>query len=812
MKKSLTKILLLLLLLVCDNQAAYDLIKDRGILIRNETTYNAKFFSSISTQTTIVHIPQPRFPTSYRFKNSCSHLNHNVHNYTVIMNQALDQTIRTRLKQHIFGTNYEPKPPSTASPTTSTGLDYRGLPKSLFLPPSEASKSLSAVYNYFPSNVKVSSLKTSMKNVQNLGTTRLGQYVGLDCSKIVHTITFTAIEPLKAIALIIRANPTIQYDLKYDFKLQTKLKTRANTNFCSDRQVYARHTTYPVAVWSCSWEGTNPVKVEIFLNTQSKAICEQFRISKILVFPVINDVKRRNRRQTGLVLAGAAAAGSFIYTQIAKFFRTDNRDIEAIEKVIKVEDTQNHLRDREISDLTKGIAFISNNMDQLLSTTHDEICSFEVKAEDITVSEVIRSVASEYIQSLEDMLIATLIPLEGSLPSQIAHQLCATANSLSKDQCRIFYEKREHLTISSIHFSNLEDDSEPVMATLQVKISVPVFEEYDLTVHRILSVPLPLSTSSNGKNFHFMEYESLPNWYAQFHTYDRKVSLDNCQRISTTFFCPLDKLNSLFSTDSICLNSITLQKTSCPMKEIASLTNCLIAAEQNILLISHVGDVSLQNQSKHSLQHSNILNLNQVGKRITGSNITVLTGPDSIQVTCTQARFIYRPVSNEPVIVNNRQISTDIREFPIINFSEDDIRRWEETDREISHQQSQMQHIQDDSILAEIELKKSMNNNKIGEMLNVKSTTFQNWVEFFGIIISVIVFIYLVIKLIMLTKTFWSWMWGRCCGSCCIKKQRPKTNGHTNEPAIELITRENSRKSAPGRIPNTRSVYDIASK
>lgn len=806
-----TKILVILLCsLTMRTDAHFDLLRHRGLLIKNETTLDSAFYGSMSFQTVTLHIPTPKFTPEYRFRNGCVHLNHNIHNLSDTINLALEQTLRTRLKNHIFGSNVEQKPRATA--TYPTELDYRSLPKSIFQKPkpNEKPQTLSSIYHYTPAQLKIVSIKPSMSNIDNLSTTRLSSYIGFDCSRLMHTIRFTAIEPLKAIALIFRTNDEIKSKIKFDVTLKTKMQSRAATSLCNEGQMYSLNTYYPVKIWTCSWEGVKPVDVQIFVNTENKNICEKLRLSKLLVFPEIPPI-RRKRRQAGFVVAGAMAAGGFIYSQISKFFHHDNRDIQAVEKAIKITDIEDELRDREIGNLTKGLAILSHNENQILTSTHNQICAFEDANEEITIADIIRSAATEYIQSIEDTLIGTLIPLQGNLPSSIAKKICSSANPASSQHCENFYDKRDHTQISSVHFLNLKDETEPLLAAMKIKIAIPTFEPYLVSTHKILAVPLPLSVSSDKKNFHFMRYNNLPKYFAYFKTYERRVPLDNCERIKTTFFCPMDKLNELYSSDTICLNSIDLQKTNCELKEITSLSNCFISSNENALMVSHVGDITLQHQSAFSTYSSNILNLNQLGQKIVGSNITVLTGSKPIDVSCTQARFTYRPITSEPIIIEEKPLSLSAKEFPISTFNDNDIKSWETTDAEISHQQSQMQHIVDKAIQEEIELKKIKNQNKISELLKVKSTTFQNWVEFAGIIIMVILFIYLIFKLIMAIKPLGAWLWKTCC---CIKRRRRSQNAHSNEPAIELVEREESnslsRRSTPRRQRNVASTYDIA--
>ena len=804
MRPNIITILQLLQLAV----ANYDFIRDRGLLIKNETNLRATFIGTTTLHTTFLKIKQPVIPISFRFGNRCTKWNRNVHNMTTTLTQVLDQTLRERLKAHLFGTNTETTktPPSTRAP--ETGLDYRALPKSVFIKPKLSSEGLSQIFHYSPPGIKVSHPSSTMNNIQSLGSTNIRSYIGFDCTRLTHVVEFNAIEPLRYISIILKTGTLAYKNFDFNIKLTTSTKSRATTSVCGPPRVYARSTSWPVVIWACDWQSLDSLDVAIVLSFQTKAICNNVRLSKVLVFPRIETINR-HRRQAGIIVAGAAAAGGFIYSELSKWFRPNNNEIDKVKRIIKMEDAEGVVRDKEIQNLTKGVAFLANQSEQLVAKVHNELCQFETGEIEFGIEEFVRSLTSSYIEQIESTLIAISIPLDNNQATDIANILCRGINPESQDFCKPYYSSNENLKVISLHFENLDKSDEPITAAIKLQLQIPTLETYRTTIHRTLHVPVPLSKSSTGQ-YHFMFYRDIPQYFANFKTYERKISLTNCKRLKSVFYCNLNTLNHLFSSDSICLNTIFNANSSCALEEIQSSTNCFIATEGNTLLLSHVGDVNIRNQEERSAK-DNVLDLARTGRQIKGSNITILSGDVPQEVTCSNARFTFRPISDEPTIIWERPLDYKKEENLVFNWNENNMKFWRQTDQEIAYQQSQMTHIQDSAIHEAIELKKVKNREKITDLIQTENMTYQNWGQLIAILTSALFLTYLFIRLLIFCRRgLLKCKESCCCAWACPQRIKGRQSRDEAQNETELLQRQGTRKSKNSSRSNTRTIYEVA--
>ena len=199
------------------------------------------------------------------------------------------------------------------------------------------------------------------------------------------------------------------------------------------------------------------------------------------------------------------------------------------------------------------------------------------------------------------------------------------------------------------------------------------------------------------------------------------------------------------------------------------------------------------------------------------SNITLLTGVTPKSVTCENARFMFRPISDDPTYIWERPLDIEDEEAIIKNWNTQHMKFWEATDTEIQKQKEQLNHIQDQSIKDAIELKKVKNKEKISDLIAEKNSSIQGWWHFTGIIVSMMFLVYLLVRLLMFCRAGIIKCKHSCNSCCCLPgagQKRTKGERHTRNDQSEnqLFSRGASTKSRKSQARSqTRSIYEVAS-
>ena len=705
----------------------------RGISIRNLTWIDGAFYSGIESREVHIRMPIPNFPEDFKFENGCANMDTslvgklgNITEYNAILAYVID----THLK-NLFYPNEKPeqiqKSPSAVEendnlnylPKSHFAVDLKskykgyGIPKKILKPETQR-----------PTNIVVSGIG-KFNNVNTLLDNSTSTYISFRCDRErTPYLRFMIHDPTKNIVIItISGAKALNIQPKFrliDTKAQGQVKQMSD-DLCRRTSHYGRGKRLQAFILDCgilAQYGPDQVLLSIDLGED----CEDVRIAEIGLTPAETNSKlqgshpndtqlKRKRRQFGEILGAIGLA-----TGLASWGSSwilHSRDTSKIKHLTKeTELAMAHQMDFDSAydkDL-QDTALVNEYTKKLLDTVHHELCAFETEQEDVKLQNFIDKLAWKYIEEVESTLTHASIPIDGNSAQKAAVQLCRSRNNNNLQHlCMDFYTKnKDNYQVQAVRY---ERDDEGVMITgavISVEVKIPKFLPSDLmTIHKLMRVPIPLFVDEDNQ-YHFAEYTDLPELFGTFPALNRRIALTNCKLYDTTYFCPSNLLNRLYSSESTCLNTVFSTKPSCKRRLIRSYASCIADSDNDILLLAHVGSVGITTDSENSAWTNVQKYYNENAAEIKSSNISIISGKAALTIRCKKSEFYY--AGDSPVITTFLQLENTTEDFPAMHSNLEGLESLRLTDETYSKLFDQMDHVQDDILRDQMRIKKLQNN------------------------------------------------------------------------------------------------------
>ena len=781
-----------------------DFLHSRGIVLENETSRDAIFYSQVEQDQYFLSYPIPEFPDSFAFRDGCYDIRNasNEKDTTDLLNKKLQLMLQSRIRKFFFG---ETEDIALPTPINETALreeaeqeSFNYIPQNIFktsekrfrgLPLSLTDKPLIT-----PITTASSELNPSMKSdfPNSLFDTRTATYIGFNCARsTTHEIRFIIQDPIDNIALVMRGPLGLArgYDeFQYDFRIVRKgekmsWKTEV-IQTCGNPTIIGRDKPLPIALWSCNNVNINkPTEFHLIMNLGEE--CSHFRITNLMIFPkegrssatqqpITPDItvgKLRKRRQFGEFLipaaigliAGISSSGGMSYSMHKK----DQEDIQNLQKKVALNEVHEEDYLEAYSKNAHETAIVNNVSQAIISKLHEEQCRFLSKNEHFSTENFLELVIQNFLAEIESTLTAMSIPLPNNPAETLAINLCRSRNPevhLIKF-CAAFYATRVNYQVQAIYFENLEKNISSIVIKLSIR--VPLLTSFGaMAIHKMTHLPLPLFVDKNGL-FHFQKYDELPTYFANFPgLLNRKVGLDKCDLYDDIFFCDYNTLNELYTNSHVCLNSVLTSSPSCQRTIIKSVSNCLTHFGTNYLILSHVGkaDVNVVNDNiYHNIQLFNSMK----APALQQSNVTFISSEEILQIDCHLASFRFVGSKGKQMYATHKSVGNISATFPLQLNEIDDYDNFKKSDKEIDELIDQLDKLDDEHMKQTLELAKRRNAGEAGVLLNMNPEEYEMWREFglpFGLgIVSVL--LTLVIGCLIVRKIKKKWTQTRFVGN-----------------------------------------------
>ena len=705
-----------------------DFLQERGIAIRNLSWYDGAFYSQVRSQEVHVTLPIPKFEEDFTFQNGCNKMstdltlkNGTAADYNIMLSYLISQRI-----DNLFFAKEQVAKDSAASSASreETTNDLLYLPSPLFAVDAQSTfhgfpaKILPSEV-FVPENIIGSGI-TALSSVDSLADNKTNTYCFFSCEpNNNHYFRFMVRRPAKGMVLVFRvAMPTRPFHPIFRIS-NTKNEglKRQSDNLCQVIRNFGSGHAIQAWILSCN-EINGEMPVELMLSINLGHRCEDVRLAEIAFYPMETDTsniwssgKSRRRRQFGEIIGGLAlAAGLSSWGSSWWYHSADSSKIKNLKKTTQLVAAHEEDFDKTFVKETQDTTLVNDYTKKLVSVLHDELCQFETDENRVKLQYFLMELSMRFLTEVEATLTHSSIPIEGNAAQKAAIQICRANNKDNLDHlCLGFYSKNiDNYKIQSVLFRRKEDDRHNILgAVITILVNVPTFLNSNLmTIHQLYKIPIPLFKDESNL-FHFAEYPDLPEIYGHFPALSRKISLEKCKKFATTYYCPLSVLNRLYSSQETCLNSIFTPSPSCVRRIIRSYSSCIGDYENNVLLLSHVGSVSLTEFNDQSTW-SNIQNFHHENdNKLLTSNVTIISGKASLVIRCEKSEFRY--FGQESVITSFLQIENSTQKFPTAISTVDGFEALKISDTNFEKYLSQMGHVQDEAIKNQLQLQKLAN-------------------------------------------------------------------------------------------------------
>ena len=704
-----------------------DFLHSRGITIRNLTWIDGAFYSGIDSKEIHIRMPIPKIPADFRFQNGCANIDKSMAGNlnTTEYNSLLAYVIDSHLK-NLFYPDEEPdriqKPPQPVN--EDDDLSY--LPKDLF------AVNLSSKLHGIPREILRPDIKPpshivasgigKFNKVSALGDNSTNTYISFRCDRERNPyLRFMINHPTQSIIIVTKSAPNaLDFQPKFrliDTKAQGQVKSMSD-DLCQRTLHFGRGKQIQAFVMNCGILAKyEPAQVLLSIDFGEK--CESIRMAEIGLLPAANSEKlrwsqsshlKRRRRQFGEFLAIAGlATGLSSWGSSWLWHSEDTSKIQNLKKDTELAIAHEEDFDKAFNKDLQDTALVNSYTEKLVDTVHHELCAFETEQETVKLQDFIDKLAWKFIEEVEATLTHATIPIDGNSAQKAAIQLCRSRNDDNVQYlCMDFYTKnKDNYQIQAVRY---ERDSEGVQITgavISVSVKIPKFLPSDLmTIHKVMKVPIPLFVDDDNL-YHFAEYLDLPELFGTFPALNRRIALTNCKLYDSTYFCPSNLLNRLYSSESTCLNTIFSTKPSCKRRLIRSYASCIADSDKDILLLSHIGSVGITAYSDNSAWKNVQKYDSENSIAIKSSNISIISGEAALNIRCKKSQFYY--AGNSPVITSFLQLENTTEDFPAMHSNLEGMESLKLTDETYDKLFNQMEHVQDDVLRDQIRIKKIQN-------------------------------------------------------------------------------------------------------
>ena len=776
-----------------------DILNTRGITLRNHTWADGAFYSGIESREVHVRMPIPKFTKDFKFRNGCHQIDKSIilpnsthEAWNAILLYVIDMRIRNLFHpEEKIDETTSPKAP-TASNAIIDNFDY--LPSPLFavdrnnirhgypnsvLPPDVI----------FPTNIIVSGLG-ELNNVPAITANKTGTFISFRCDKSAsHYLRFVIPKPIKGMLIFLR-NARPQLDFNPNFRvisLENNGGVASKTNnLCNVVRIFGSKKVHQAFILDCgTLAASGPV--EVMLSMEFQRYCSYVRLVNLAFYPA--EAKsanfwtkargERNRRQFGEIL-GIVGLATGLASWGATWYHHSNDEgkIKNLRKNTELTFAHEATFDTTFRKDLTDTALVNEYTKNLVTTVHNELCSFETSQDDIQLEDFIDKLAWKFLTEIESTLTHASIPIEGNTAQKAAIQLCRSRNKDSLAHlCLNYYAKNnENYAINSVNFE--KEDTFLTNAVLSITVQVPKFLPSQLmTVHRIMKVPIPLFVDED-KLYHFAEYVDLPEIFGHFPALNRRISLTNCKLFDDTYFCPVNLLNRLYSSESTCLNTVFSSKPSCKRRLIRSYASCIGDSDVSMLLVAHVGPIGVSAADSNPAWRNVQKYFPETANKILHTNITVFSGEAALKIRCEKSEFYF--AGEHPVVVNFLQLENDTQSFPTMNSDLEGLESLQISDEKYDSILQQLNHVDDSVLKDQIKLKKLQNSPDFYKNLPISDETASTITDWAVPALAVVATLTLACNVFCCVRRF-------CKSTCCPTKRRLRAEYSV---AKELCTRD----------------------
>ena len=720
-------------------------IRERGVAFENLTDWDVVFVTTTNKHTFDMSVKIPLLHQSFSFKRNCfsndsdlaSQIDTSLN--VTALNGRLTEIIRQKFS-HILNKG-TPKQNNIRNSrqvnrVQSQQAVYQAPAYQMFdlstYPPKELSKQifeskLTVIEHSEYGFNKHWSTKTNALFDQEIDW---ANYVKAACSSQITVIANTESQTAK-IAIVFRHEPDeTTIDLSQlrinatGFVSEENDTSQKQKIACGSPTLHGTHGYFPIIFITCDTiEETVGNDWEYIFSINSENACnksEWIRISEVLF---LTTAKSRKRRQFGLLAAaGMGLISGFGSMGLSAYYHhEDTTATKEIKKEVNIMGLNEHNFEDLASNVTHNIAIANHKTELLIEKSHKEFCQFVQKQEKIDMDEFLATLASNFANEIDQMLLSATIPLPNNDIKFAATQVCRSKNRYqsSKKHCAVYYDDKNTYRIDSIYI-DLDGNSKPEIL-IRLVLEVPTLNKYEgVTAHALAHVPTPLYKDKKD-TYHFWRYNDIPRKFAVFSQHgERKIPLSTCSEKKKIFFCELNILNDLYANQVTCLNTIFSNNPKCTYTVIQSISNCVYSAEDSFVLISHIGEITVQ---KSSQKPNNIVlldNQNQQSEYGT-TNISFISSAHEIRIKCKRTSFYYSSPFDPPTAIHMNASEATVSHYWAKDIQS--LESLETTDEEISQYIQSMKHVTDQNIIDAFKLQQKTNEDAIDKALSANLNT-----------------------------------------------------------------------------------------
>ena len=666
-------------------------IRERGVAFENLTDWDVVFVTTTNKHTFDMSVKIPLLHQSFSFKRNCFSNDSDLASQigtslnVTALNGRLTEIIRQKFS-HILNKG-TPKQNSIRNSrqvnrVQSQQAVYKAPAYQMFdlstYPPKELSKQifeskLTVIEHSEYGFNKHWSTKTNALFDQEIDW---ANYVKAACSSQITVIANTESQTAK-IAIVFRHEPDeTTIDLSQlrinatGFVSEENDTSQKQKIACGSPTLHGTHGYFPIIFITCDTiEETVGNDWEYIFSINSENACnksEWIRISEVLFLPT---TKSRKRRQFGLLAAaGMGLISGFGSMGLSAYYHhEDTTATKEIKKEVNIMGLNEHNFEDLASNVTHNIAIANHKTELLIEKSHKEFCQFVQKQEKIDMDEFLATLASNFADEIDQMLLSATIPLPNNDIKFAATQVCRSKNRYqsSKKHCAVYYDDKN--------------------------------------------------------TYHFWRYNDIPRKFAVFSQHgERKIPLSTCSEKKKIFFCELNILNDLYANQVTCLNTIFSNNPKCTYTVIQSISNCVYSAEDSFVLISHIGEITVQ---KSSQKPNNIVlldNQNQQSEYGT-TNISFISSAHEIRIKCKRTSFYYSSPFDPPTAIHMNASEATVSHYWAKDIQS--LESLETTDEEISQYIQSMKHVTDQNIIDAFKLQQKTNEDAIDKALSANLNT-----------------------------------------------------------------------------------------
>ena len=733
------KIILILYIFSLIRGLEIDFSHSRGLIIQNLTS-DGVFINEEENREVFIKIPSPKFAEDWMFEESCAGISSDVigTNRTAENLNLLTQHILTARIKEFFHT-------SPIGPPNQPDDDYldhlpakffnvektlwRGIPKRILSKDAIFPESIVSAGLIYPQDISQSVSPILTDNATNT-------FAKLDCKRLTsHSISFIIPVSIQAVVLVLNngdpGNGIVSAKIRLTYK-QGKLEiNHFDQDLCGPPRLIGGFRRVTAVIFWCGFlKVASPIEVKLTIDVNQEE-CERIRPCEIELIPAHDnanvwdaEVKQRTRRQFGeFIAAGALITGLSSWGSSWFHHSKEKAKISNLENEIAIEKAHASNYNKLFGSEFQTHQFVNSVTDKILKMTHSRECKYETENNKFRIESFINRVIDLYLQEVEAQLVHATVPIDGNAAQRTAISLCRSRNpDLSVHICVNYYNDKNNYQIGSLHFKT--EDGKITGAIISVHLKVPVIATTQLmTTHALDMVPLPLFKDKQGL-YSFARYNDVPKIYGHFRLMDRKISLDSCKKHGSTFFCSVNVLNDLYSSSSVCLNTLTLSKPSCSRHIIKSFASCVVNAQHGLVLVSHVGPIGVKQTAS---DFSNVQQFHDTGGTIKSSNVTLISGSSRVKISCDKSSFTFE--SKTEAITRSIPIQNASSSFPMESNVITGLDAYKRTDEEYDHLIGQLDHLEDKEVQQALEYHKLQNQPDYHRIVenDQAAVTFMEW-------------------------------------------------------------------------------------